>query len=59
MIAAMIFSSPPQFGQCAMSERLLASVLQVFRSAQAHHGYLLVNARTIEELLPHSWQPGA
>ena len=59
MIAAMIFSSPPRFGQCAMSERLLASVVQVLRGAQAHHGYLLVNARKIEELLPHSWQPGA
>jgi hypothetical protein len=30
----------------ADGERLLASVLQVFGSAQAHHGYLCANART-------------
>lgn len=27
-------------------DRLLASVVQVFGSAQAHHGYLFANART-------------
>lgn len=27
-------------------ERLLASVVQVFGAAQAHHGYLFTNART-------------
>ena len=30
----------------AGAERLLASVVQVFGSAQAHHGYLFANART-------------
>ena len=29
----------------AGTERLLASVVQVFGSAQAHHGYLFANAR--------------
>ena len=29
----------------AGAERLLASVVQVFGSAQAHHGYLFANAR--------------
>ena len=29
----------------AGTERLLASVVQVFGSAQAHHGYLFTNAR--------------
>ena len=30
----------------AGGERLLASVVHVFGSAQAHHGYLFTNART-------------
>ena len=30
----------------AGAERLLASVVHVFGSAQAHHGYLFANART-------------
>jgi transposase len=35
-------------------ERLLARVVQVFGSAQAHHGYLFVNARTTRiKLLMH------
>ena len=35
-------------------ERLLASVVQVFGSAQAHHGYLFANARTTRiKLLVH------
>jgi len=35
-------------------ERLLARVVQVFGSAQAHHGYLFANARTTRiKLLVH------
>lgn len=35
-------------------ERLLARVVQVFGSAQAHHGYLFANARTTRiKLLMH------
>ena len=35
-------------------ERLLASVVQVFGQAQAHHGYLFANARTTRiKLLVH------
>ena len=35
-------------------ERLLASVVQVFGSAQAHHGYLFANARATRiKLLVH------
>ena len=38
----------------AGAERLLASVVQVFGSAQAHHGYLFSNARTTRiKLLVH------
>jgi transposase len=38
----------------AGAERLLASVVQVFGSAQAHHGYLFANARTTRiKLLVH------
>jgi len=38
----------------AGAERLLASVVQVFGSAQAHHGYLFANARTtLIKLLVH------
>ncbi len=38
----------------AGAERLLASVMQVFGSAQAHHGYLFANARTTRiKLLVH------
>lgn len=38
----------------AGSERLLARVVQVFGSAQAHHGYLFANARaTRVKLLVH------
>lgn len=36
------------------AERLLASVVHVFGSAQAHHGYLFANARTTRiKLLVH------
>ena len=38
----------------AGSERLLARVVQVFGSAQAHHGYLFANARATRiKLLVH------
>ena len=38
----------------AGAERLLASVVQVFGSAQAHHGYLFANARATRiKLLVH------
>jgi transposase len=38
----------------AGAERLLARVVQVFGSAQAHHGYLFANARTTRiKLLVH------
>ena len=38
----------------AGTERLLASVVQVFGSAQAHHGYLFANARATRiKLLVH------
>ena len=38
----------------AGAERLLASVVQVFGCAQAHHGYLFANARTTRiKLLVH------
>jgi transposase len=38
----------------AGAERLLASVVQVFGSARAHHGYLFANARTTRiKLLVH------
>ena len=38
----------------AGSDRLLARVVQVFGSAQAHHGYLFANARaTLIKLLVH------
>ena len=38
----------------AGTERLLASVVQVFGSAQAHHGYLFANARSTRiKLLVH------
>ncbi|MBK7006899.1 MAG: IS66 family insertion sequence element accessory protein TnpB [Burkholderiales bacterium] len=37
----------------AGSERLLARVVQVFGSAQAHHGYLFANARARIKLLVH------
>jgi transposase len=38
----------------AGGERLLARVVQVFGSAQAHHGYLFANARTTRiKLLVH------
>lgn len=38
----------------AGAERLLARVVQVFGSAQAHHGYLFTNARTSRiKLLVH------
>lgn len=38
----------------AGAERLLASVVQVFGAAQAHHGYLFVNARSSRiKLLVH------
>ena len=38
----------------AGTERLLASVVQVFGSAQAHHGYLFANARASRiKLLVH------
>ena len=38
----------------AGAERLLASVVTVFGAAQAHHGYLLTNARhTRIKLLVH------
>ena len=38
----------------AGAERLLASVVHVFGSAQAHHGYLFANARTTRiKLLVH------
>lgn len=38
----------------AGADRLLASVVQVFGSAQAHHGYLFANARTTRiKLLVH------
>ena len=38
----------------AGAERLLASVVRVFGSAQAHHGYLFANARTTRiKLLVH------
>ena len=38
----------------AGAERLLASVVQVFGSARAHHGYLFTNARTTRiKLLVH------
>jgi transposase len=38
----------------AGSERLLASVVQVFGQAQAHHGYLFANARATRiKLLVH------
>ena len=38
----------------AGTERLLASVVQVFGSARAHHGYLFANARTTRvKLLVH------
>ena len=38
----------------AGAERLLASVVQVFGHAQAHHGYLFTNARTTRiKLLVH------
>ena len=38
----------------AGAERLLASVVQVFGAAQAHHGYLFVNARSTRiKLLVH------
>ena len=38
----------------AGAERLLASVVQVFGSAQAHHGYLFANARSTRiKLLVH------
>ena len=38
----------------AGADRLLASVVQVFGSAQAHHGYLFANARaTRMKLLVH------
>ena len=38
----------------AGAERLLATVVQVFGSAQAHHGYLFANARTTRiKLLVH------
>ncbi len=38
----------------AGADRLLASVVQVFGSAQAHHGYLFANARaTRVKLLVH------
>ena len=35
----------------AGSERLLARVVQVFGSAQAHHGYLFANARATRIML--------
>ena len=39
---------------CAGAERLLASVVQVFGAAQAHHGYLFANARSTRiKLLVH------
>ena len=38
----------------AGADRLLASVVQVFGSAQAHHGYLFANARATQmKLLVH------
>ena len=38
----------------AGADRLLASVVQVFGAAQAHHGYLFVNARVTRiKLLVH------
>ena len=38
----------------AGAERLLASVVQVFGAAQAHHGYLFANARSTRiKLLVH------
>ena len=38
----------------AGAERLLASVVQVFGSAQAHHGYMFANARATRiKLLVH------
>ena len=38
----------------AGTERLLASVVQVFGSAQTHHGYLFANARSTRiKLLVH------
>ena len=38
----------------AGAERLLASVVQVFGAAQAHHGYLFTNARSTRiKLLVH------
>ena len=38
----------------AGSDRLLARVVQVFGSAQAHHGYLFANARATRiKLLVH------
>ena len=38
----------------AGAERLLASVVQVFGAAQAHHGYLFANARSTRiKLLMH------
>ena len=38
----------------AGAERLLANVVQVFGSAQAHHGYLFANARATRiKLLVH------
>ena len=38
----------------AGADRLLASVVQVFGAAQAHHGYLFANARTTRiKLLVH------
>lgn len=39
----------------AGAERLLASVVQVFGAAQAHHGYLFANARSTRiKLLVHT-----
>ena len=34
----------------AGAERLLASVVQVFGCAQAHHGYLFANARATRKI---------
>ena len=47
----MLFRSVEPLDMRAGAERLLARVVQVFGSAQAHHGYLFANARATRIIL--------
>ena len=52
-IDALWLAVEPQDMRCG-AERLLARVVQVFGSAQAHHGYVFANARATRlKLLVH------